>query len=127
MITVFYDGKCGVCKKEIEYYIGIAPDGLFNWVDITINKHEIENIGILYVDALKLLHAVDAKGDIYIGVDAFILIWSNIPRWKILAKIVNNFLIRPIANIMYKVFASWRFNRLSHCKNAISTDCIIKK
>ena len=35
MITVFYDGKCGLCSKEINHYIKIAPEGIFNWQDIT--------------------------------------------------------------------------------------------
>ena len=29
MIQVFYDGKCGLCAKEIEYYKGIVPQGIF--------------------------------------------------------------------------------------------------
>jgi predicted DCC family thiol-disulfide oxidoreductase YuxK len=30
MITVFYDGKCGLCRREIEYYKRIALEGIFN-------------------------------------------------------------------------------------------------
>ena len=35
LITVFYDGKCGLCSKEINHYKKIAPQGIFNWQDIT--------------------------------------------------------------------------------------------
>ena len=30
----FFDGKCGLCSKEISYYQGIAPVGIFVWKDI---------------------------------------------------------------------------------------------
>ena len=36
---VLYDGKCGLCNKEILYYQTIAPKGKFEWVDITITKN----------------------------------------------------------------------------------------
>ena len=34
MITVFYDGKCNLCSKEIKYYKSIAGENVFNWFDI---------------------------------------------------------------------------------------------
>ena len=40
-------------------------------------------------DGLRLLHAKDKHGEVKIGVDAFILIWSQLNRWRILAKIVS--------------------------------------
>ena len=33
---------------------------------------------------IRLLHATDAEGKLHIGVDAFILIWSQLDRWSIL-------------------------------------------
>ena len=40
MITVFYDGKCSLCSKEIKYYRNIAPVETFYWLDITALLHE---------------------------------------------------------------------------------------
>lgn len=36
MITVFYDGKCGLCSKENNHHRAIAPDGIFNGHDLTV-------------------------------------------------------------------------------------------
>lgn len=118
MITVFYDGKCGLCRREIEHYKHIAPEGIFIWQDITANASTLESLGIAYADGLKLLHAQDAQGKIHIGVDAFLLIWQQMPRWRILAIIVAAPFIRPLVNIIYRCFAAWRFKRLSHCQIA---------
>lgn len=127
MITVFYDGKCGLCRREIEHYKRIAPVGAFNWQDITLDMSAAQKLGISYADGLKLLHALDAQGKLHVGVDAFLLIWRQIPRWRVLATIVAAPLIRPIANITYRAFAAWRFSRLLHCQMAIKADDTAKK
>ena len=126
MITVFYDGKCGLCRREIEHYKHIAPEGIFIWQDITSDASTLESLGIVYADGLKLLHAQDAQGKIHIGVDSFLLIWQQIPRWGILAKIVAAPLILPLVNIIYHRFAAWRFKRLSHCQIAANSPQIGK-
>ena len=46
MITVFYDGKCGLCSKEINHYRKIAPSNIFNWQDITESADELNQEGI---------------------------------------------------------------------------------
>jgi len=119
MIKVFYDGKCGLCRREIEHYKVISPLSVFDWVDVTVDSAALEKFSISYADALKLLHAEDAQGVLHVGVDAFLLIWRQIPRWRILAKIVAFPGVYSIMNIIYKVFAVWRFNRLAHCQLAI--------
>jgi len=121
MIAVFYDGKCGLCRREIEHYKRVAPEGVFEWVDITVDTSAIKNLGITYADGLKLLHAQDLQGKLHVGVDAFLLIWQQLPRWQILATIVSFPIIRSIVTIAYQVFAAWRFNRLAHCQSAIKS------
>ena len=122
MIKVFYDGKCGLCSKEINYYRRVAPSGIFDWQDIHICNHELINAGINISDALKILHVIDNNNKLYLGVDAFIIIWNNLAYWKNLARLVSIPIIRKIVNIAYKLFANWRFNRSSHCILAKNKD-----
>lgn len=125
MITVFYDGKCGLCSKEINYYRNIAPDGVFNWQDITVSAEDLKKEGIRLCEGLKLLHAKDISGKIYIGVDAFILIWKQLKHWKLLAAIISLPLIRQATNFVYKIFARWRFKRLKHCQIALKNEGVL--
>ena len=120
MIIVLYDGKCGLCAKEISHYKKIVPDGIFEWQDITKTTDVLDNEGISLVDGLKSLHVKDNHDKMYSGVDAFIIIWSHIPmrHWKLLAYFVSLPIINSVARILYKKFAQWRFNNLSHCKIA---------
>ena len=118
MITVFYDGKCGLCSKEINHYRKIAPAGVFDWQDITESADDLKQEGISLAEGLKLLHAKDNNGQMHVGVDAFILIWKQLKRWRVLAVLVGLPIIRQIANASYRAFASWRFKRLEHCQLA---------
>jgi predicted DCC family thiol-disulfide oxidoreductase YuxK len=114
MITVFYDGKCGLCRREIDHYKRIAPNNIFVWQDITTNISAIEAIGVQYTEGLKLLHAQDTQGKLHVGVDAFLLIWQHIPRWKILGMFVQLPFVRPVASMTYRAFAAWRFKKLGY-------------
>ena len=88
-IKVFYDGKCGLCSKEINYYKSIAPKSNFEWHDVASNPKKLKEIHVSQYDALMYLHATDQKSNLKIGVDAFILIWGNLKYWKILSVLVR--------------------------------------
>ena len=124
MITVFFDGKCGLCSKEINYYRKIAPDGIFIWQDITKSADDLKANGISLSEGLKLLHTKDIDGKFYVGVDAFILIWKQLKGWRLLAIFVSLPIIKQIINFAYKIFANWRFKRLKHCQLAEKQDSL---
>lgn len=119
MTRVYYDGQCGLCRREIDYYKTIAPDGLFAWIDVTRDASSLDALGVSYVQALKLLHVVDAQGRVHIGVDAFIQIWRQLAYWRVLATLAGLPLIYPLAKVAYRLFARWRFARLDHCQIAL--------
>ena len=116
MITVFYDGKCGLCSKEINYYKTIANPKKFTWLDVANNPNHLKLIDVTLSDALMQLHVLDNENNIHVGVDAFILIWSNLKFWRVLSFIVDLPIIKQIANLLYKKFAERRFAKLPHCQ-----------
>ncbi len=122
MIIVFYDGKCGLCVKEINHYRKIAPAGIFDWQDITESADDLNKEGIHLSVGLKLLHVKDNKGQMHVGVDAFILIWKQLRRWRFLAMVVSIPGIRQLADLSYRIFANGRFKRLAHCQLALKRE-----
>ena len=118
LTKVFYDGKCGLCSKEINYYKRIVPKNIFEWHDIASNPNILKDIRISQYDALMYLHATDQKSNLKIGVDAFILIWDKLKYWKILSILIRTPIIYSIAKITYKLFANYRFKKLAHCQVA---------
>ena len=124
MITVFYDGKCGLCAREIAHYRRIATPGAFTWVDITELSTPLEALGISLAEGLKILHAQDADGQLHKSVDAFLLIWRQLRYWRMLALMVSLPGIYHLAKLSYRWFASWRFSRLTHCQIAANEEHI---
>jgi len=118
MITVFYDGKCNLCSKEINHYKEISPEGVFNWQDITISDNELKNANISLVEGLKILHAMDENGQIHKGVDASILMWKALGKWRFLAYVISLPLVYQVTKLAYRIFAHYRFKNLSHCQMA---------
>ena len=121
-VTVYYDGKCGLCQKEISHYKKIADDGQFIWSDIAHDATPLSLLGVSQMAALRRLHATDSNGRLHIGVDAFILIWQQLPRWRLLAILVGIPILRHIAATFYDVFADYRFARLEHCKMSVNEE-----
>ena len=115
MIKVFYDAKCGLCSKEINHYKNIAPAGIFKWIDVNKYSTLLIEESLTLEETLKLLHAKDDSGNLYIGINAFILIWKQLKRWRILAILISLPVIKQLTNICYKIFANWRFKRISYC------------
>ena len=52
---------------------------------------------------------VKKKDKIYQGVDAFIELWSEIPRYRFLAFLVRKPLIYQLAWFLYEIFALFLF------------------
>lgn len=122
MITVFYDGDCKLCRREITHYERLADSKKFRWVDINSSPDALKKRNISTTDALKKLHVEDKYGNIKIGVDAFITIWKNIPEWRLLATFASLPVINEITKIAYKKFAKRRFQRLKKCRGRLIKD-----
>jgi predicted DCC family thiol-disulfide oxidoreductase YuxK len=117
MITVFYDGKCGLCRREIEHYKRIAHQGIFDWVDITKTPDPFTSRGYVVKEGLKALHVEDGNGRMRIGMAAFGVIWSGLPwAWPLLSYPLRVPLILSLAEAIYFRFAAWRFKRLGYDK-----------
>jgi predicted DCC family thiol-disulfide oxidoreductase YuxK len=121
MKAVFYDGKCGLCRREINHYRKLeARLGLhkFEWVDVAADVSAAQRLGVSQADALMHLHAIDGQGHVHKGIDVFALIWEEFPRWNILGKVVKLPVMNAAARLAYEIFARVRFAAYPHCKIA---------
>ncbi len=121
-ITVYYDGLCGLCSKEINHYRKIAPAGRFDWADIATDATRCSELGVSQARALEVIHVRDSDGTVYTGVAAFAVMWEALPRWGWLAVVARLPLMRQFAEWLYRQFARWRFNRLGHCQLAAADE-----
>lgn len=106
-LTVFYDGGCPACSREIDLYRRRETAGRVAWVDLWRAGDALHAHGIAFDEAMRFLHAVDADGARHVGVDAFIEIWRRIPGFGAAAFAVGLPGVRTLAGAAYRAFAVW--------------------
>lgn len=117
---IFYDGGCGLCRKEIHHYQKLDINNAIVWVDIFNQPQALQPYGIEYFDAMAVLHGIDEQGRQVKGVANFVSIWQNINRYRWLAQIVLRLKLVGVLQYGYLKFAKWRF------KNRMKQGCVIK-
>lgn len=119
MITVYYDGKCGQCSREISFLKRRTPKQSIVWHDIAHEPDQLAGTGISQADALMYMHVRDADGVMWTEVDAFILLWRQFPGWSFLSRLVALPGFYHLAGVLYRAFAKVRFNRYPHCQASL--------
>ena len=98
-IKVFFNNSCNICRMEIDHYKKIS-DGNFEWVDITNNNEALKLTSKTPTQLLRRLHVI-SDGEVIQGAKAFIIIWSKIPKYRILSKI---FSFRPLFLLFHYLY-----------------------
>ena len=98
-IKVYFNDSCNICRMEINHYKKIANSDL-EWIDITNNDEAIKITSKSQKELLRRLHVIN-DGEVIGGAKAFVIIWSKIPRYKILSKI---FSIKPLFIIFHYIY-----------------------
>ncbi len=108
-ITIFYDGACSVCSIDMSYYRSIA-DQRVQFVDITADGFDAEVFDKTIDEFQKQMHARDANGQFFTGVEAFRQLWDALPSpfYPLLSTFVGLPGINLAARTSYAVFARFR-------------------
>jgi predicted DCC family thiol-disulfide oxidoreductase YuxK len=103
--TVLYNSECPVCSAEIRQYARYAgKTGLPIRFD-DLNSEALEQWGLDQDTAARRLY-VQHDGVLLSGVPAFLVLWAQMPKYRLLAKVVGLPGIRQIAAAAYDhVFA----------------------
>ncbi|MGR8950064.1 MAG: thiol-disulfide oxidoreductase DCC family protein [Gammaproteobacteria bacterium] len=107
-LTVFYDGSCSICSREINIYQAMRGAERIEFTDASALTFEETEAGITRESALAALHVRDAQGRVFIGVEAFTQIWAHLPATQLLAKLAKFEAFRRLLRLGYKVFVRLR-------------------
>lgn len=102
-LTLLYDGECPLCKREI---CMLKKRGtVTDFVDIT--KKDFNNPKVPYTDAMKEIHAIDAKGNLLVGIPAFAAVYAR-SQLLIISTLFRIPFIKYMITPLYTVFAKNR-------------------
>lgn len=110
-LTIYYDGSCSVCATEMQSYQRSNPQGRLHFIDISRSDFCAQEHGPSLEEFMARMHVRDAQGRFYLGVDAFLVIWSCYPRHSFqgwLRRIVALPFVLPLAHAGYRLFARYR-------------------
>jgi predicted DCC family thiol-disulfide oxidoreductase YuxK len=110
-LRVFYDGSCGICAVQMEFYRHRERTGRLQFVDISGTEFDPAPYGIPLAAFRYEMHAIDGENRVYRGVDAFRAIWQAFPtgsRYGLLGTLIALPGVHLIARGCYWCFARVR-------------------
>jgi len=114
-LTVYFDGECPVCSREIAMYRRQAGAGSIAWVDATTCPVGVLGSDLSREGALARLHVRTADGRLTNGARAFTTLWRHLPRVAVLGRILDRRPLLAILEVGYRVLLvvrrSWRRSR----------------
>ena len=108
-LTVFFDGACPLCRREIDHYRRRDREGRIAFVDVAADPAPLAGTGITQAQALAAMHARRADGSMVRGAAAFVALWEQIPGWRVAARLVRGTPgLLPLAERIYAWIAPRR-------------------
>ena len=102
LLTVYYDGACPVCSREIELYRRQAGSELCLWVDASSCPESALGLGLSRDTALKRFHIRRSDGVLVDGIQGFAALWRVLPRFAWAGRIAA---VRPVARLLDVAYA----------------------
>ena len=99
---VYFNNSCSVCRMEINHYKKFNEK--LGWIDVTNNKKAQKETAKSSAELIRRLH-VEQDGKIYQGIDAFLIVWSRLPKYRWLYKLVKTPGIYHASYIAYECLA----------------------
>ncbi|MEO0390529.1 MAG: DUF393 domain-containing protein [Pseudomonadota bacterium] len=97
---VLYNADCPVCRFEIDHYADYTARTALPIRFDDLNSEDMAQWDIDPDDAARRLH-VRKDGQVYAGIPAFLVLWSDMPRYRWLARLIGLPVIRQVASAVY--------------------------
>ena len=103
MIKVLFNDSCSICSREINHYKKLNARNI-DWLDINDLSIAMKLSGKTHKELLRRLHVITDDG-VFSGLDAFIIMWRSLPKYKWLSKIISFPVIYYISIPIYEIIA----------------------
>jgi predicted DCC family thiol-disulfide oxidoreductase YuxK len=112
---ILYNAECPVCSFEIDHYAARSRAQNLPLRFEDLNACDPAPYGVTRDQAARRLHVLH-DGQVYGGIDAFVVLWQQMPRTRWLARVVGLRGVRPLATFGYDRLAApliyrWHLSR----------------
>jgi predicted DCC family thiol-disulfide oxidoreductase YuxK len=106
-LTVFYDGACPLCRREIAFYQGLDRGQRLQWRDVSQTAECPD--GYCQTDLLARFHVMTDAGRMLSGAQAFAAVWRALPApWPLLGRVAQWPVIDWLLEGAYRLFLRLR-------------------
>jgi predicted DCC family thiol-disulfide oxidoreductase YuxK len=102
-LTVYHDGSCPLCEREIALYRRAAGADRIAFVDVSDRSAE-PGEGLDRESAMRLFHVRDAEGRLLSGGRAFAALWLTLPGWRWLGRVFSTPAGGAVIDFAYRAF-----------------------
>lgn len=123
--TVYYDGSCPLCRREIGYYRGREGAENFEWTDVSATGDGSVAPDLCQADAMARFHVRDGDGRLISGAAAFARLWTGIQGFGWLGRMAGWPGVRQLLELAYRgslVVRPWLQRRAAGWKDAGTRD-----
>jgi predicted DCC family thiol-disulfide oxidoreductase YuxK len=116
-LTVFFDGACPICAREISLMRRLDRHGRLALCDFSAPKYDAASTGLAVADLSGVIHARWADGTVITGVDVFRAMWEAVGL-RFLAKLSRLSFLDLLAVKAYAWFTRnrlWLTGRANDC------------
>ena len=107
-LTVYYDGACPLCRREIGFYRRSRGADSIAWVDVATTDQASVAPDLSRADALARFHVRLPDGRLESGASGFGALWAALPAYRSLGRLVRLPVLQPILEAAYGGFLKVR-------------------
>ncbi len=103
-VTVYYDGACPLCDREISFYRRRQSADAVRWIDVSQVNSAILAPDLTSEQALARFHVRDAQGELASGGAAFSRLWMALPGFRALGRLTRRGPLSWLLERSYELF-----------------------
>lgn len=101
-LTVYFDGSCPLCRREIALYQRLVSREPIVWVDVSLPADCGD--GLSCATAMRRFHVRDQQGHLLSGAAAFSRLWRCFAGWRLLGWVTAVPPVSWLAEAAYRLF-----------------------
>lgn len=119
---ILYNAQCPVCNFEISHYAAYSSKQALPLTFEDLNTADLAPWGLSADEAAQRLY-VSKDGKLYDGIPAFLILWADMPRYRLLGRFIGLPGIRQIMSFLYDhalapAIYNWHKRRQARLKSA---------
>ena len=108
---VYFDSGCPVCARGARHWQKRDWARRTAWVDLVDQPDALAAEGVSFAEAMETLHVRDRDGRLVAGGDAFLLLWDQLPGWRLLSRLTRALGLGRSFDRVYRWHSRGRFEK----------------